>query len=251
MDLKESVKEFIEIVKSSGKTYALTGAGVSTPSGIPDFRGRNGLYKKIPPDTFDIEKFFEDPERYYRIHRERISLMAKARPNVVHKALALMESKGMLDLVVTQNIDGLHQKAGSKNVVELHGNISRYVCTECGAEYEEDEVNKMLEEAPVPKCRRCGGIIKPKVVFFGEALPEEALSRAFREAEEADLALAIGTSLVVYPAALLPKVTVERGGKMVIINMGETGLDGLAFRKYEFELSEFFGEVMKELEQEG
>ena len=246
-ELEDLAVEFLEIVKSAKKAYVLTGAGVSTPSGIPDFRGKDGIYKKMPPDIFDIERFYKDPKRYYTFHKERISLMKKAEPNPVHLAIARLEELGMIDAVITQNIDGLHRKAGSSKVIELHGTVNEYVCTRCGRIYPAEEIDAILESVDVPKCEECGGLIKPNVVFFGEALPERALVEAFKIAEEADLAIAVGTSLIVYPAALIPRRTVETGGKLVIITLGGTGLDSIAFRKYEVELSEFFKLLLENL----
>ena len=248
-EVKKAAKEFLETLKSAENSYVLTGAGVSTPSGIPDFRGKNGLYKAIPVDIFDIDKFFEDPERYYKFHKERFLSFKSAKPNIVHETIARLEEKGLINAVITQNIDGLHQRAGSKNVIELHGSMDNYVCTKCGRVYGSEYVEKVLmEKEIVPKCEKCGGILKPNIVFFGEALPEMALTKAYAIAEEADVSIAVGTSLVVYPAALLPKVTVEHGGKLVIINMGETGLDNIAYKKYNFELTEFFDEAKNLLE---
>jgi len=248
-ELKKAAEEFLKVLRSAKNSYVLTGAGVSTPSGIPDFRGKNGIYKTIPMDIFDIDKFFEDPERYYKFHKDRILSFKSAEPNIVHEMIARLEEKGLIKAVITQNIDGLHQKAGSKNVIELHGSMDSYVCTKCGKVYDSEHVEKVLmEKELIPKCEECGGILKPNVVFFGEALPEKALMKAYSIAEDADVSIAVGTSLVVYPAALLPKITVEHGGKLVVINVGETGLDNIAYRKYNFELSEFFNEVKNLLE---
>jgi len=248
-EVKKAAEEFLEILKSSENAYVLTGAGASTPSGIPDFRGKDGIYKTIPVDIFDVDKFFKDPERYYKFHKERLLSFKSAETNIVHKVLAEMEEKGLIKALITQNIDGLHWKAGSKNVIELHGSMDSYVCTKCGKVYESEHVEKVLMKREiVPMCEECGGILKPDVVFFGEALPEEALMKAYSVAEEADLSVAIGTSLVVYPAALFPRITVEHGGKLVIVNLGETGLDNIAYRKYNFELTEFFREVKSLLE---
>ncbi len=243
----EDAKELVNLLKNSKRAYVFTGAGISTPSGIPDFRGKNGLYKKLPPDIFDIEKFFKDPKRYYTVHKERILAMKNAEPNVAHLSVAKMEKLGYIKCVITQNIDGLHQKAGSEKVIELHGTLREYVCTRCGKLYPAEEIEKKLESVDIPKCENCGGLIKPNVVFFGEPLPEKALAEAFGIAENSDLSVVIGSSLVVYPAALIPRATVENGGKLVIINLGETGLDSLAYRKYEYDLAEFFKVVYENL----
>ncbi len=240
-------KEFLNIVKSSRSAYVFTGAGVSTPSGIPDFRGKNGLYTKIPSDIFDIEKFHENPREYYKIHSERILNMRSAEPNIAHKVIAEMERQNMIGWVITQNIDGLHQKAGTRRVIELHGSLDRYVCTKCGEIYDHTAVEEKIAHGEIPRCPKCGGILKPDVVFFGESLPEKALIKAYRIAEESDLAIVVGSSLVVYPAAMIPRLTVENGGKLLIINLGETGLDGIAYRKYETDVEEFFKRVAEEL----
>ena len=242
-DLKKSAEEFVRILESSRKAYAITGAGISVPSGIPDFRGPNGLYKYFPPDIFDIDKFFENPKRYYDFSRERLGVIERAQPNTAHEVLAELEEMRLIDVVITQNIDGLHRKAGSKKVIELHGNLEEYVCTKCGRRFSKDEIKGALEREDVPHCETCGGLVKPNVVFFGEPLPERELLEAFKIAEESDLAVAVGTSLVVYPAALVPRRTVETGGRLVIINVGETGLDGVAYRKYEYDVVDFFREV--------
>ena len=247
--LEREAEEFLELLRSSRLSYVLTGAGISTPSGIPDFRGPNGLYKFFPPDIFDIDKFLSDPKRYYDFSRERLSIMKSAKPNVAHEVLARLERMGLIRAVITQNIDGLHKKAGSENVIELHGNLEEYVCMSCGRRYPSEKVEELLKTEEVPRCEECGGLLKPNVVFFGEALPERELMEAFRLAEMADLAVAVGTSLVVYPAALIPRRTVETGGKLVIINRGETGLDGLAHLKYDVDVEVFFkslGDLLKE-----
>ena len=243
----KEVEELLDLLNSSKKAYVFTGAGVSTPSGIPDFRGKNGLYSKIPPDIFDIDRFYEDPVRYYKFHKERLLVVREAKPNIAHRVIAELEKRGMIEAVITQNVDGLHRKAGSENVVELHGSLERYVCTVCGRKYDSQFVEKEIWKGEVPKCPECEGLLKPDVVFFGEPLPELELLKAYRIAEESDLSIVVGSSLVVYPAAMIPRITVENGGKLVIINMGETGLDSMAYRKYEVEIEEFFEGVAKEL----
>ena len=242
------VEEFLSIIRSSRRAYVFTGAGISTPSGIPDFRGSKGLYKEVPQDIFDIDKFYEDPERYYRVHKERIATMRNAEPNIAHIVVAKMEELNLIDCVITQNIDGLHKKAGSKNIIRLHGTLDRYVCTRCGEIYDYEFVENVIwKDEDVPRCIKCGGLLKPDVVFFGEPLPEIELLKAYKTAEESDLAIVIGSSLVVYPAAMIPRLTVENGGKLVIINLSETGLDKMAYRKYETDIERFFNRVAEEL----
>ncbi len=241
-------EEFLSIIRSSKRAYVFTGAGISTPSGIPDFRGSRGLYKEIPEDIFDIDKFYENPERYYEFHKKRISKMRNAKPNIAHLVVAKMEELNLICCVITQNIDGLHKEAGSRSIIRLHGTLDRYACTKCGEIYSYDFVENVLwENKELPRCMKCGGLLKPDVVFFGEPLPEMELLKAYKIAEESDLAIVIGSSLVVYPAAIIPRLTVENGGKLVIINLSETGLDNMAYRKYETDIEEFFKKVAKEL----
>jgi len=239
-------RELLEKIKASQYVVALTGAGVSTESGIPDFRGPNGLYSKYPENVFDIDYFYADPEGFYRFWREALFPMNEAKPNVVHTLLAELEAQRLLKAVVTQNIDGLHQKAGSKNVIELHGNIFEYCCAKCGRTQRFETVKKLLESNPVPRCN-CGGLIRPNIVFFGESLPMHALSEATLHAQECDLMIVLGSSLVVYPAAQLPIIAKEHGAALFIVNRGRTGLDDLADFKFDVNLSDFAKELMKHL----
>ena len=239
-------RELLEKIKASHHVVALTGAGVSTESGIPDFRGPNGLYSKYPENIFDIDYFYAEPEGFYRFWREALLPMSEAQPNDAHTLLAELESRSLLEAVITQNIDGLHQKAGSKNVIELHGNIFEYYCTRCGKVRSLESVKKLLESNPVPRCD-CGGLIRPNIVFFGESLPMHALSEATRHARECDLMIVLGSSLVVYPAAQLPIIAKEHGAKLIIVNKGKTGLDDLADFKFDRNLSDFARELIKHL----
>lgn len=237
-------KEFVEILMSAKNAVVLTGAGVSTASGIPDFRGPKGIYKKFPPDIFDIEKFYANPERFYSFAKDSLFSMLDAKPNETHILIAKLEEKGFIKAVITQNIDGLHQKAGNKVVLELHGSINKFFCISCKKVYDANEVRKKVEKELVPKCV-CGSLIRPDVVFFGEPLPQKTLQEAMRYSQSADLMIVMGSSLVVYPAAYLPMITVENGGKLVIVNRGETGLDSMAFRKYNVDLVEFSRKILE------
>ena len=239
------MEEFLELLKSSRRAVVLTGAGVSTASGIPDFRGPKGIYRKFPPDIFDIEKFYTNPERFYSFAKDGLFSMLDAKPNESHIMIAKLEEKGFIEAVITQNIDGLHQKAGSRIVLELHGNMSRFFCVSCKQIYSASEVREKVEKELVPKCTKCGSLIRPDVVFFGEPLPQEALQKAIEYSERADLMIVMGSSLVVYPAAYLPMITVENGGKLVIVNKGETGLDNIAFKKYDMDLVEFSRKILE------
>ena len=238
MDLKGLAEKFLELLNESESTVVLTGAGVSTASGIPDFRGPQGLYKKLPQYVFDLDFFLSQPAEYYKITTDRIHNLSNKEPNVTHRLLAILEKKKLIEGVITQNIDGLHQKAGSEKVIELHGNAQEFYCMSCGKRYTVEAVLKMLETSAVPKCT-CGGLIKPNVVFFGEALPESALAEAYYLSENAEFFVTMGTSLLVYPAAHFPVLAKQKGAKLLIINQGETGLDYIADKKYECDLVEF------------
>ena len=220
---------------------AMTGAGVSTLCGIPDFRGPQGLYRN--PDAeriFDIDWFDRDPAVYYRGCRELVYGLGDYRPGPVHEALKMLEDAGRLQGIITQNIDMLHQKAGSSNVYEVHGSPILHHCRRCGAERTFDEVRAMIAGnggleslgAPyVPRCS-CGGAFKPDITFFGESLPEEAFMRSQELAMKADVMLVLGTSLTVYPAAGLPKITLRAGGKVFIVNAQPTPMDDVVVARY-------------------
>ncbi len=235
------MKRLIEALEGAKCVAALTGAGVSTLCGIPDFRGPQGLYKN--PDAeriFDIDWFDRDPSVYYRGCRELVYGLGQFEPGPVHAALRRLEEAGHLDGIITQNIDMLHQKAGSSNVYEVHGSPRRHHCRRCGAEATFDEVMAMiganggaqkLGEPYVPRCR-CGGVFKPDITFFGESLPEVAFTRSQELAIRADVMLVLGTSLTVFPAAGLPRLTLQRGGKVFIVNAQATSLDDYAVARY-------------------
>ena len=245
--VREYAEEMLRELRGVGSAVVLTGAGVSTASGIPDFRGPGGIYSKVSPEVFDIDFFMSHPERYYRIEREILREALNAKPNVTHFLIAKLEKMGLIEAVITQNIDGLHRKAGSSKVIELHGNISTGSCLRCGRRFRREEIDRMLRAVDVPRCE-CGGVIKPDVVFFGEMLPPQALNEGMRLAAESDLMVVMGSSLVVHPAATLPSITVRNGGKLIIVNRGETALDYLAYRKYDVDLVGFSREALRLLE---
>ena len=225
--MTDSIKRLKELVDSSDNIVFFGGAGVSTESGIPDFRSTGGLYHqewKYPPEVILSHTFYEsNPEEFFRFYRAKL-LAPDAKPNAAHKKLAEWEAEGRLKAVITQNIDGLHQASGSRNVLELHGSVHRNHCQRCGKFY---GLEHILRTEGVPRCS-CGGIIKPDIVFFGEALPADVLEDAEEEAAQADLMLVLGSSLTVYPAAALPEVTVRCGGKLAVINASPTHLDDAA-----------------------
>lgn len=227
--MKNDMDKVMELVVGAKKVVAMTGAGVSTLCGIPDFRGPQGLYRQADAERiFDIDWFDRDPRIYYNGCRELVYGLKGYEPGPVHKALKKLEDDGRLIGIITQNIDMLHQKAGSTNVWEVHGSPILHHCRRCGAEKTFAEICAMLEAGDeVARCR-CGGVFKPDITFFGEALPEAAFTNAQEAALEADLMLVLGTSLTVYPAAGLPSLTLRAGGKVAIVNGQPTQLDDRA-----------------------
>ena len=220
-----------ELLSNAKHAVVLTGAGISTLSGIPDFRGVGGLYSRTDIDAnklFDIDYFRRDPSYYYRHSKDFLYNLDEKEPNIVHKALARLEEKGILHAVITQNIDLLHQKAGSRKVLELHGSPMEHYCMKCGRTWDFETIAEKVRADEIPSCDKCGGIVKPRIVFFGEGLPEYDLSEAEREARKADLMLVLGTSLTVYPAAAVPELTLQCGGQVAIINRDPTHLDRYA-----------------------
>lgn len=220
-----------DLLAEAKHAVVLTGAGISTLSGIPDFRGVGGLYQRTDIDAnklFDIDYFRRDPSYYYRHSKDFLYNLDEKEPNIVHKTLAILEEKGIIHAVITQNIDLLHQKAGSRKVLELHGSPLEHYCMKCGCTWDFESIAEKVQRDEVPSCDACGGIVKPRIVFFGEGLPEYALAEAEREARKADLMLVLGTSLTVYPAAAVPEITLQCGGKVAIINRDPTHLDRYA-----------------------
>ena len=217
------------MIREAGRVVVFTGAGVSTESGIPDFRSPGGIWTRFDPEDFTIDRFLSSPEtrrKQWRILLEG-GLFANARPNAAHYAVVELERMGKLLCVITQNVDNLHQKAGNDpaRVFELHGNMNRIKCLDCGAIYKLETVLKAAAPLDVPDCGQCGGMLKPDVVFFGESLPFQALSMANEHAAHCDLLIAIGSSLVVYPAAYIPLYAKRSGARLVILNRDETPCD--------------------------
>lgn len=222
MDVKK-IDELRKIVDESDNIVFFGGAGVSTESSIPDFRSVDGLYNqtyKYPPETIISHSFYRsNPEEFYRFYKDKM-IFADAKPNKAHMKLAELEQQGKLKAVITQNIDGLHQMAGSKNVIELHGSVHRNYCEKCHKFY---DLEYIVKSEGVPRCQECGGIVKPDVVLYEEALDDENMSRALDYISQADTLIIGGTSLVVYPAAGL--IRYFRGRKLVVINMSPTQSD--------------------------
>lgn len=238
------MKDLIEAIEGAKCVGCLTGAGVSTLCGIPDFRGPQGLYKQPNAERiFDIDWFDRDPSVYYNGCAELVYGLDKFQPGPVHLALKHLEDKGKLAGIATQNIDMLHQKAGSSNVYEVHGSPILHHCRRCGDEKTFDEIMAMLKDRGVPKCT-CGGAYKPDITFFGESLPEEAFRSAQELAIRSDVFLVLGTSLTVFPAAGLPRHTLQAGGKVFIVNGQRTDLDDYAAGVYR-DLAEFAEAILK------
>lgn len=218
------------LLRHSRRAVALTGAGHSTPSGIPDFRSPGtGLWSRIDPmEVASIHSFVRDPHRFFEWFTEMGDQMMSAEPNPAHYALAELEERGILRAVVTQNIDGLHQKAGSRCVLELHGNSKTATCLSCGRQTEGATLLRdFCESGQVPHCS-CGGLIKPDVVLFGEMLPPKVLEKAQEEIVRCDLLLVVGSSLTVSPAAQLPWLAIHAGAALIVCNLGETWADEYA-----------------------
>lgn len=238
--MNESIARLRDMVAASDNIVFFGGAGVSTESGIPDFRSVDGLYNqkwKYPPETILSKSFFDrDPEEYYRFHREKL-VIDGVKPNRAHLRLAELEAEGKLRAVITQNIDGLHQAAGSKNVLELHGSILRAYCSRCRKKYDADVINK---GAGVPRCA-CGGVIRPDIVLYEEPLDNEIMYSAIDYIRKAEVLIVGGTSLNVYPAAGL--INYYRGNKLVLINLSETPYDSEADLVIHEKIGEVFSEI--------
>lgn len=238
--MDKNIDKLKELVAGSDNIVFFGGAGVSTESGIPDFRSTGGLYNqewKYPPETILSHTFFtKNPEEYYRFHRAKL-VIKNVKPNRAHIRLAELEAEGKLKAVVTQNIDGLHQAAGSQNVLELHGSILRAYCSRCGRKADADIMNN---GTGVPKCE-CGGVIRPDIVLYEEPLDDEVVSKAISYIRHADVLIIGGTSLNVYPAAGL--INYYRGNKLVLINLSETPYDSYADLIIHEKIGEVFSQI--------
>ena len=224
-----SAVELAALIHDRQPCVVLTGAGVSTESGIPDFRSPSGLWATFDPLEYgSIEAFRADPLKVWSFYKPRVAMLTEAEPNAAHLALAELERRGFVEAVVTQNIDLLHGRAGSKEVVEVHGSIRTATCPGCGERYPLEQVLELLDDADAPACPACGAILKPDVVFFGELLPPEAIERAYELSRRTRLLLVVGSALEVYPIAGLPEETLAAGGALAIVNHGRTPYDGRA-----------------------
>jgi NAD-dependent protein deacetylase/lipoamidase len=222
-----SVRRLAELIETRQPCVVLTGAGVSTESGIPDFRSPTGIWAQVDPTEYaSLSAFRADPERVWQFYGPRIEMLTGAEPNAAHRALAELEQLGLVRAVVTQNIDLLHERAGSREMVEVHGSIRTATCPRCRTVHPLSEVVELIASDGIPRCRECRSVLKPDVVFFGELLPEASIDRAYSLAREAALLLVVGSTLEVYPVAELPHETLRAGGAVAIVNRGSTAFDG-------------------------
>lgn len=232
--MKEKIERVAQWIADSKRVVVFVGAGMSTESGIPDFRSPGGVWDRYDPEDFDFGRFLSSErsrQNYWKMATEMYDSMKNALPNAGHLAIAEMESLGKLDCLITQNIDGLHFKAGNsaERVLELHGTAMYVTCLDCGARHERDEVQARLsKDEQAPRCEACGGLLKPATISFGQAMPERETSEAYRRSESCDLFIVVGSSLVVHPAAAMPVVAKRAGAKLVIVNRDETACDNLA-----------------------
>jgi NAD-dependent deacetylase len=239
-----SVDALAVLLRECQPCVVLTGAGISTESGIPDFRSATGIWADVDPfEVASIQAFRRDPERVWSFYRQRIHLLLEAEPNPGHRALAELERRGLVRAVVTQNIDTLHSRAGSADVVEVHGSIRGAVCLRCHSSEDADEVLAQLVERPAPLCSHCGEILKPGVVLFGELLPSAEMERATELARSAALMLVVGSSLEVWPAAGLPL----EARALAVVNRGPTALDEHAVLKIDGGAGETLGALLEAL----
>lgn len=220
-----------ELLAGARHAVVLTGAGASTESGIPDFRSPGGVWETVDPmEVSSMATFLSNPERFWAFHRPRIDMLRSVDPNPAHHALAAMERRGTVKALLTQNIDGLHARAGSSELIQMHGGLDRGMCLRCEARIPFDELVAKADAADdgVPRCDACGFALKSGVVMFGENLPVEEITAAFDHAERADVMLVVGSSLLVAPVSQLPAVVLDNGGALAILTEGETPYDGQA-----------------------
>jgi NAD-dependent deacetylase len=240
-------------IRNADSVVAMTGAGVSTASGIPDFRSEDGIWQEYDPMDFHISRFEADPEGFWE---ERVEMVEdlfgdEFQPNPAHEALVDLETAGHLDALITQNIDGLHQDAGNEEVIEVHGNGQRVACYDCDRTFEADGVYDRVQSGAVPpRCPRCDGLLKPDVVLFGEQLPEYPLFRAQSLSERADLFLVVGSSLTVEPAASFPRTAADAGATLCIVNLDRTDLSDRAEYDFRTDVTEVLP-ALRDAVQEG
>lgn len=228
--LDSLARKAAELIVTAKKLVVFTGAGISTESGIPDFRSPGGIWSRFDPEDFTYQKFTTDPEarrKQWRMLGEG-HLTTDAQPNPAHYAIAELDRMGKLDCVITQNVDNLHHKAGvpAEKVFELHGNVQWAICLDCGRRYPFEHIKARWEAGEeIPDCEECGGMLKPDAVLFGEQLPAAVLEEASRRSSQSDLFIVVGSTLIVYPAAYMPAYALRGGAKLIIVNLSDTPLD--------------------------
>ena len=240
MRIEELAKEI-----KKGRVVALTGAGISSNAGLPTFRGNNGLWTYIDPEKFTMEFFRKNPEEWWSIAKDLFLPFFNARPTRAHYALAELESKGFLEAIITQNIDGLHQMAGSKNVIEIHGNVNKLKCILCNEYYPLKDYIEEIKKGGLPRCPRCGSILKTGAVLFGEQIPRNEYLLSIYYSSRCNLMLVIGTSLEVEPAATLPKYARENGAKIIYINKDVSEIVGKEMEYLQGDSDEILEEIVK------
>ena len=250
MDLKEQILKGAQMIGRSHKVLVFTGAGLSTESGIPDFRSPGGIWDRYDPSDFYFQKIISDQkarEKYWKMSSEYWEVMKNAKPNPAHLAIKKLEDMGKLLAIVTQNIDNLHQKAGNspEKIIEIHGTAFSVTCLNCGKVYDRDEIHQRLCRGEAdPRCDSCSGILKPATISFGQAMPEDKMGLAFQYVRECDLCIVLGSSLVVYPAASVPEHAASQGAKLMIINLTPTPLDAQADLVIHDSVSKVLGEMV-------
>jgi NAD-dependent deacetylase len=248
--MDELIAKGTEMIRAARKILVFTGAGLSTESGIPDFRSPGGVWDKYDPSEFYFQRIVSDEkarEKYWVMSTEFYEILKDALPNRAHLAIKALEDTGKLLVIVTQNIDHLHHKAGNppEKIIEIHGTAFFVSCLSCGKEYGRDEIQARLNAGvKIPYCDDCSGILKPDTISFGQAMPEDKMARAFRHAQECDLCIVLGSSLVVYPAASIPVQAHQSGAKLIIINLDETPLDPQADLVIHESVSEVLGAMV-------
>jgi NAD-dependent deacetylase len=246
---RAAAEQLAGLIRDSECTVALTGAGISVPSGIPDFRTPGtGLWEKVDPmSVATIDAFHRDTKGFWDFYRPRFHTLTDKQPNPAHEALAELERRGLLEAVITQNIDRLHHKAGSERVIEVHGSIATASCTSCAASYPLEQVESLFDPDGVATCASCAGKVKPDVVLFGELLPPNAIEEAEQLCTAADLLLCIGSSLEVYPVAGLPELTLEQGGRLAIVTKSSTPYDSVAAMRLDGDVADALSSVLAAL----
>lgn len=239
-------RRLIDALRRVHRLVVLTGAGMSTESGLPDFRSEHGLWRQYRPEELaSVDALRLRPLLFYEFYRKRLEMLDHVGPNAGHKALALLEKQGRLKLLVTQNVDGLHQAAGSQKVAELHGSLRRARCHQCGRKHSPDVLKRPVADFDaLPRCA-CGGLIRPDIVLFGELLPQRAFNQAIEAVENCDALLVVGSSLQVYPAASLPQLALDSGARLWIINLTPTPYDSAAEIVVRSKAAELLGRLLE------